>query len=1265
MSLEVPVQSPATAVSTLTGLLRRLHAARLQHAEVGPYLEETIDRIQRTLGYYHVQIYLLEEGELTAPRLVLQCGTGEAGRARVQRGFFLPLNARRSLIAQAARNRTPVISNDARQSPAYLPNPLLPETRAEAAIPLLDGARLLGVLDVQHNEIGCFTETAQELLFLLADEISSALSAHALHRQTAHLRQHLTTLQQVADLATAVDDENSLITQVTDLVRQTLQAENFGFRLVDLRSGNLHSHPSYQRTLKGSRELRITGPGEGVSGRVLATGQPWRISDVTQEPAFLGDPAIRAELCVPLKLAEETIGVINAQSVRLNAFSAADEAFLLTVATQVASALQRIRLEKRLQTQMEEKETLLQIMKETSSLQVENALISVAQAAKNLLRADSSRIYLLEADEETLTCVVTHSDVDEAVRRFPLKLGQGINGSVALRGTPETVPNTRYDRRTVYIPDLPPRDMAAALAPIKLRQKVLGVISVYRLDTNQQFTQEDLNLLVAISEQLAVALSNSRLLTVEQRKREDMNIISATTVAAAEAVSIDDLLDRVTRLVSARLFPDGFGAMMYDNVSGVLRTHVTYHGPEATVPLEGSMAGMVFTSGRPYRTADILREKRFFEAQFFELGARTHARLCVPLRVGGKPIGVLHAEGKQPGAFVAADEELLLLLARQLEMALERLQLLDWAHQHATQQQSLLRIAGTILTRVNLTDLWTAVNRAAETMLQADRTAVYLVNADGSTLVCAHARGLSAAFLEDLENHFSQFPDTQLLQNSKPLVIHNVHQHNLAASVLGPIEREGFLSYALFPIITTQGVLMGALGLYYDQPHSFTADSTTTAQALARVIGIALQNIQILTERSHALLNERRLNNFMRRLYAEQGVPNILSNVVSHAATLIGADAGLIGLLLDDQTMIYYPYNLPANTSLEPGRRRQGIAWEIVESGQSVLLAHYAQHPRASRQWIEIGIQAFIGVPLETPQGIQGALCLFNFSAHKPFHDSDLRLTEEIARQAAQAIYNARRYAEAIQRLNQIAITLARQEEVDRQRDTFVHTLSHELRTPLGIIMGHAELLESGILGDLQPAQLESMQIITRRLQMLNKMLNDLNLLLAAQMEKGAYQLIQPNQLLDSLVGDFRLQAEELSLELTAEIAPDMPQIFGDVTQLRRVFDNLLANAFKFTPVGGRVQVRAFAEGEYVVFQVSDTGVGIPADQLERIFDRFYQLRSHKHLNPYGVGLGLSLVKELVEAHDGYVRVQSEEGQGSTFEVGLPVARVKSESENS
>lgn len=1258
MSVEALHQLPeATAVSPSLGLLQRLHAAARQHTASGPYLEEAARQIQQALGYYHVQIYLLEEGQLAASRLVLQAGTGEVGRTHMLRGFFLPLNARRSLISQAARERKPVVINDVRQSPLHLPNPLLPETRAEAAIPLLDGQQLLGVLDVQHHESGCFNGTAQEMLYLLADQLSSALTAYALRRHTEHLRQHFAALHQVANLTTAAGDENSLIAQVTRVVCEALQAENGGFRLLDPQSGNLRSHSSYLHAVRSSRVLRITGPGEGITGRVLATGQTWRIADVSQEPAFLGDPAIRSELCVPIKLAEETIGVINLESTRLDAFSATDEAVLLTVAAQVAAALQRIRLANRLQRQITERDILLRLMKDASSLQMENVFAAVAQAAKDLLQGDSSRIYLLEADEETLTCVITLSDVPDAVQRFSLKLGQGINGSVALRGTPEIVPNTRYDRRTVYIPGLPPRDMAAALAPIKLRQKVMGVVSVYRLDTNQQFTQADLNLLVVIADQLAVVLSNSRLFAAEYRKREEVSIISAAAILAVEAVNEDELLDRVTRLASARLFSDSFGVMMYDEVNGVLRTHATYHGLENTVPVEGSMVGMVFTSGKPYRTPDILREKRFFEAQFFELGARLHARLSVPLRVQGRPVGVLNAEAKQPGTFVDADEKLFLLLARQLEMALERLQLLDLVQQRAVQQQSLLAMAGTVLTCVNLTDLWTAVSSAAETLLQADRTAVYLVKSDGSSFVCAHAKGLSATFLEDLETHFSQFPDPQLLQNSKPLYIHNVHQHSLAVSALGPIEREGFLAYALIPLIPPQGILMGALGLYYDQPRSFTSERAATAQTMAQVIAIALQNIQVFTERSHALHNEKRLNEFMRRLHAEQGLPNILSSIISHAAALVGADAGLIGLLLDDQTMTYYPYNLPANASLEPSKRKQGIAWQIVESGESILLAHYAQHPRAARAWIEIGVQAFIGVPLETPNGIQGALCLFNFSAHKPFHDKDLRLSEDIVRQAAQAIYNARRYDEAIQRLNQIAITLARQEEQDRQRDNFVHTLSHELRTPLGIIMGHSELLESGILGDLQPVQLESMRIITRRLHMLNKMLTDLNLLLAARMEKGAYQLIQPNLFLDSLVGEFRLQAEELSLTITADLQPELPHILGDVTHLRRVFDNLLANAFKFTPAGGRVEVRAFSEGEYVRFQVRDTGVGIPVDQLERIFDRFYQLRSHKSMNPYGVGLGLALVKELVEAHDGYVRVESEEGHGSTFEVGLPIAQ--------
>jgi signal transduction histidine kinase len=143
-------------------------------------------------------------------------------------------------------------------------------------------------------------------------------------------------------------------------------------------------------------------------------------------------------------------------------------------------------------------------------------------------------------------------------------------------------------------------------------------------------------------------------------------------------------------------------------------------------------------------------------------------------------------------------------------------------------------------------------------------------------------------------------------------------------------------------------------------------------------------------------------------------------------------------------------------------------------------------------------------------------------------------------------------------------------------------------------------------------------------------------------------------QLASQTVGDLQVAARRANLSLTIETAQDLLPVSGDPIALRRALDNLLSNALKFTPAGGKVNVRAWQDVDSVKLQVADTGVGIPQDQLGRIFDRFYQVDGSAKRRYGGVGLGLSLVKQIVEAHGGQVTVESQVGVGTTFTIRLP-----------
>jgi signal transduction histidine kinase len=250
---------------------------------------------------------------------------------------------------------------------------------------------------------------------------------------------------------------------------------------------------------------------------------------------------------------------------------------------------------------------------------------------------------------------------------------------------------------------------------------------------------------------------------------------------------------------------------------------------------------------------------------------------------------------------------------------------------------------------------------------------------------------------------------------------------------------------------------------------------------------------------------------------------------------------------------------------------------------------------------------------------------------------------------------NARLYKEVYRYAGELANAVTELREVDRLKNEFIQGVSHELRAPLALIRGYAELLDSGELGELSPLQKGPVEVITRRAQMMGALVEDIAMLLTARARVLIREPLSVDELVRASVEDFHLAAEQAGLTLSAEIASGLPVVDGALVYLRRLLDNLIGNAVKFTSSGGSITARVYQEGEWIVLQVVDTGIGISPEDQERIFERFYQSDGSGGQHR-GFGLGLTLVKEIVAAHNGTVDVESVLGEGSTFTVKLPVA---------
>ncbi len=241
----------------------------------------------------------------------------------------------------------------------------------------------------------------------------------------------------------------------------------------------------------------------------------------------------------------------------------------------------------------------------------------------------------------------------------------------------------------------------------------------------------------------------------------------------------------------------------------------------------------------------------------------------------------------------------------------------------------------------------------------------------------------------------------------------------------------------------------------------------------------------------------------------------------------------------------------------------------------------------------------------------------------------------------------------------EVAASLAEQNEqlreLDSMKDRFVSSVSHELRTPLTSMVGYLEILSDGEVGELGPEQEHVVEIIARNCDRLNSLIGDI--LVAARFDSGRVKLdkttVDLAQLASNQIESIHAVAAAKGLDLQLVVHSRPLTIRGDEIRLGQLLDNLLSNAVKFTPDGGSVTVELGRQADMAWLEVHDTGIGMPADEVGKIFDRFYRASTASTIQ--GTGLGLWIAKSIAEAHGGSLTVSSELGVGSTFRIELPL----------
>jgi signal transduction histidine kinase len=276
-----------------------------------------------------------------------------------------------------------------------------------------------------------------------------------------------------------------------------------------------------------------------------------------------------------------------------------------------------------------------------------------------------------------------------------------------------------------------------------------------------------------------------------------------------------------------------------------------------------------------------------------------------------------------------------------------------------------------------------------------------------------------------------------------------------------------------------------------------------------------------------------------------------------------------------------------------------------------------------------------------------------------------LNLDETIVR-LQKVLQDRQRFVKLKDLADQLERTNQELKRIDEIKSEFVSVASHELRTPLAAIKNAIQLILKGKTGEINEAQEKFLSMADRNINRLTNILN--NLLNLSKIESGKIQMKLENfelkKLIELTVSSLKPQADEKSVQIILEVPEPLPQVYGDQEKIEQILTNLIGNAIKFTPEGGQILLTAkpFSKdqnnehGDKVAVSVKDSGIGIPQEHLEAIFEKFHQVEGSLNRSMSGTGLGLAITRGLLEAHQGKIWVESEVGKGSIFTFTLPVS---------
>jgi PAS domain S-box-containing protein len=1070
-----------------------------------------------------------------------------------------------------------------------------------------------------------------------------------------------------------------------------------------VRLGN-RATGKFENTACRSTDERAWKAGSGreigeLSIEILKAKAPVMIHDIQTDPQMKASEFFRKQgfvsyLGVPLTAKDEVLGILGFYTKEAHEFTQQEIHFLLTLAGQAAIAIHNSQLFVETERRRHEAEELARVAQFlTETLDITAVGERIVTSVQELFSVRGATLRLLQPDG-SFSCLVSAGEVfsqDSEGRVGPSDMG------IASRVITERRPIWSAD--TLNEPEIrlnhqlrdyqirsPIRSMM--VAPLRAHDKLIGALELSD-QTGRTYSDSEVALLQTFADQAALALQKARLHDQTEHHLKRIEALREIDKAITSTLSLTNvleiLLERVERSCS---FAAASGVALLESESQKLVPLATRN-----IPLEEWKADIAQSSGNlsetlraaksPVTVSNLERDPRTNVHTF----ARQHALVScmgIPLVVKDEFIGTLVIYTKEEHAFNAEEIEFCTALGSQAAIAIHNAKLFLQTERHLKRIEALREIDKAITSTLDLQAVLDLLLDKIDIFLPVRAaTTIRLFNTGTGQFENTTCRGIDERKWKAGRGRKTGQLSKEVFETNSPLIIGNI-QKDTQMKAPEFFRKQGFVSYLGVPLIAKNNVI-AILGFYTKAAHEFTQQEMDFLLTLAGQAAIAIHNAQLFEEIGHSNAELEKTTRYLGRLLKQLGglytaltpisptssTEEVMDGIIDRIMDATDADAALIRVW--DKNASSYPIigqrGFPDDYLKRtiPASRGGAVDW-VIRNGEPIIAPDIASEPRLiGKAQVQLGLRSCALLPLKVHDEVRGVIHVSSRRAGY-FDDYQRDHLLAIARQLGFMLENREYFYDLKSSRDEL-------ERANKVKDEFLGVVSHELRTPVNLIMGFTNLLKERAI-EREDGLKKISSASSDLLAMVDSILH-VTLLEANQLTVGSQEFS-----LASLLAEVRASydaTEPNHTNLVWNYADDLPPIKTDRKKLKQILNNLIHNALKFTEQGkvtlsarlfhatsngqgsdaampaGSLELLTISKAQgWIEFKVADTGVGIPADALPKIFDKFYQADSSQSRHYGGAGLGLYIVKKFTDLLGGKVEVESEIGRGSTFTVTLP-----------